>query len=81
MEQKQLKLIWPNGTIKKVNAGDSWMKAADQCGIKIPTGCLRGSCGACEIEVDGEIIRACISKISPTKGGVLEVHFLSDDIW
>ena len=30
--------------------------------VEIPTGCLTGSCGACEIEVNGEIVRACITE-------------------
>ncbi len=81
MKQKSVCVVWPNGIKKNVNDGDSWIEAANQCGITIPTGCLRGSCGACEIEVNGNIIRACISEIKSTLGDEIQVRFLSDDLW
>jgi len=51
-----------------------WQRAA-AAGLLIPqSGCLGGSCGACEIEVNGRVVRACISSVPPARsrcpGGV-----------
>ena len=63
MKQSKIKIIWPNNITTIVNEGDDWFSAAEVAGIEIPTGCLTGSCGACEIDVNGETVRACISNI------------------
>jgi len=42
---------------------------------------LGGSCGACEIEVNGKMVRACISTVPPSKSGGLEVAFATDPYW
>ena len=55
--------------------------AANEAGISIPTGCLGGSCGACEIEVNGKVVRACISTVPPSKSGQLTVDFATDPHW
>ncbi len=47
--------------------------------VEIPTGCLGGSCGACEIEVNGEVVRACIATVPNKKE--LNVDFFSDPYW
>jgi aerobic-type carbon monoxide dehydrogenase small subunit (CoxS/CutS family) len=47
----------------------------------IPTGCLGGSCGACEIEVNGQIVRACIATVPPSRAGVLTVALAADPYW
>ena len=53
-----IKINWPNKKSSNCPAGIEWLKAAHDANIEIPTGCLVGSCGACEIEVNGEVIRA-----------------------
>ena len=40
---------WPNGHTSQCLAGSDWLVAARTAGVTIPTGCLGGSCGACEI--------------------------------
>ncbi|MEY3726468.1 MAG: hypothetical protein RI971_1045 [Chloroflexota bacterium] len=52
-----------------------------QAGFSIPTGCLGGSCGACEIDVNGKTIRACIATVPPSKSGALTVEFATDPYW
>ena len=52
-----------------------------KAGIEIPTGCLTGSCGACEIDVNGETIRACISDIKSKKNCLLKVSLTTDPFW
>ena len=61
--------------------GDDWFSTAKKVGIEIPTGCLTGSCGACEIDVNGVTVRACISKIKKNKKAMLKVSLTTDPFW
>ena len=72
---------WPNGHTTQERIGQGWLVAASGAGISIPTGCLGGSCGACEIEVNGKVLRACISTVPPSKSGQLTVDFATDPHW
>ena len=54
-ETKNIKVIWPNNKETFVSEGDDWFSSAKKAGLEIPTGCLTGSCGACEIDVNGDI--------------------------
>ena len=74
-----IKINWPNKKSSNCPAGIEWLKAAHDANIEIPTGCLVGSCGACEIEVNGEVIRACIATVPEIKE--LQVEFFSDPYW
>ena len=80
-ETKNIKVIWPNNKETFVSDGDDWFSSAEKAGLEIPTGCLTGSCGACEIDVNGETVRACISEIKNTKNYTLEVSLTSDPFW
>ena len=75
----KVKINWPNNKSSECNPGEDWLKAASDAKIEIPTGCLGGSCGACEIEVNGKVIRACITSVPKAKE--LEVEFFSDPYW
>ena len=66
---------WPHGQTTMETVGEDWLKAASNADVSIPTGCLGGSCGACEIEVNGKMVRACISTVPPSKSGELVVTF------
>ena len=79
MDKKKVKITWPDNTCSICCAGEDWLKAAHEANIQIPTGCLGGSCGACEIEVNGAVIRACIDKVPNKKE--LKVEFYSDPYW
>ena len=72
---------WPDGHTSRESIGADWLQAAADAGIAIPTGCLGGSCGACEIEVNGKVVRACISSVPPSKSGQLTVEFATDPYW
>ena len=72
---------WPDGRITQERIGADWLQTASEAGISIPTGCLGGSCGACEIEVNGKVVRACISTVPPSKSGELTVDFATDPYW
>ena len=81
MKKTTIKVSWPNNAITFVEEGDDWFLMAEKAGLEIPTGCLTGSCGACEIEVNGEIVRPCITNINPKKEYYLRVNLVSDPFW
>ena len=76
-----LTLRWPNGRVSQAQVGTSWLEAAQLAGCPIPTGCLGGSCGACEIAVNGETLRACISCVEGAQGVTLEIDLGNDPYW
>ena len=78
---KDVLIQWPNGEQTRWSAGKDWLQAARVAGFSIPTGCLGGSCGACEIDVNGKTIRACIATVPASKGGELSVELASDPYW
>jgi ferredoxin len=60
--------------------GEALLKVADRAGIFIPTGCLMGSCHACEVEMDGEEVCGCITSVPPGKSEVT-IQLFSDPTW
>jgi len=78
---KNIKVIWPNNKETFVSEGDDWFSSAEKAGFEIPTGCLTGSCGACEIDVNGETVRACVSNIKSNKKSLLKISLTTDPFW
>ena len=72
---------WPHGRSTTAASGSDWLQAAQAAGFSIPTGCLGGSCGACEIDVNGRTIRACISTVPRVPGRSLTVALSADPYW
>ena len=81
MKKSKIKIIWPNNIETYASEGDDWFSIAEKVGLEIPTGSLTGSCGACEIDVNGETVRACISNIQSKKDCSLSVSFTTDPFW
>ena len=81
MKDTKIKIKWPNNSETYASEGDNWFSSAEKAGIFIPTGCLTGSCGACEIDVNGTTVRACISDIQTNKKCVLKVSLTTDPFW
>lgn len=81
MSSKLVKIQWPNGVTSLSKIGNLWLEEARANGITIPTGCLKGSCGACEIEVNGKVVRACISKINNDIEEKIKVELYYDPYW
>ena len=81
MKKKKIKIRWPNNNETYASEGDDWFSTAKQAGLDIPSGCLTGSCGACEIDVNGETIRACITSIKSKKKSLLKVSLTTDPFW
>ena len=73
-------ILWPNGALTPVPPGTEWLEAARQARCPIPTGCLGGSCGACEITVNGETLRACLALV-PASEDLLAVEPWDDPFW
>ncbi len=61
--------------------GDDWFSIAEKAGLEIPTGCLTGSCGACEIDVNGETVRPCVCDIEFKNEINLKIEFTKDPYW
>ncbi|SBO44381.1 2Fe-2S iron-sulfur cluster binding domain-containing protein [Cyanobium sp. NIES-981] len=72
---------WSDGSSTLVQPGCPWLEAARQAGFMIPTGCLGGSCGACEIDVNGRTVRACIATVPSSRRGSLTVDLAADPFW
>ena len=81
MKKSKIKIIWPNKIETYASEGDDWFSIAKKADLEIPTGCLTGSCGACEIDVNGETVRACISNIKNKKKSSLRVSLTTDPFW
>ena len=81
MKKANIKVKWPNNNETFVSDGDDWFSSAEKAGLEIPSGCLTGSCGACEIDVNGETIRACISDIRGSRKCLLKVSLTTDPFW
>tara|TARA_B100000282_G_scaffold225689_1_gene168495 strand:+ start:66 stop:320 length:255 start_codon:yes stop_codon:yes gene_type:complete len=81
LKETSIKIVWPNDKETFVSEGDNWFSSAKKAGLEIPTGCLTGSCGACEIDVNGETIRACICDIKGKKNSILKVSLTTDPFW
>jgi ferredoxin len=64
--------------------GEAILEVAKRAGIVIPTGCLMGSCHACEVELDdGEesiSICACITAV-PRGISQFTIHLDEDPVW
>ena len=76
-----VRIQWPDGLNSEHAVGMDWLAAAKAAGVSIPTGCMGGSCGACEIDVNGTTVRACISTVPGSRSGGLRVEFASDPYW
>ncbi|MCP9790445.1 2Fe-2S iron-sulfur cluster-binding protein [Vulcanococcus limneticus] len=80
-ERRSLEVIWPDGRRSQAQSGEDWLQAAAVAGYAIPTGCLGGSCGACEIEVNGQLVRACIATVPASASGQLVLEIAVDPHW
>lgn len=71
----------PDDVTVDAEVGEPLLEVAQRAGVVIPTGCLMGSCYACEVEVDdGDTIRACITAVPPGREE-LTINLLVDPTW
>ena len=81
MKNQTIKIRWPNNKETYASEGDDWFSIAEKAGLEIPAGCLTGSCGACEIDVNGKTVRACISYVKSKNNCTLNVSLTTDPFW
>jgi ferredoxin len=72
--------ILPDNIAIAAEVGEPWLEVAQRAEVLIPTGCLMGSCGACEVELEGKEIRCCISSVPPGASS-LTLTLFSDPTW
>ena len=72
----------PDDVTVSASVGEPLLKVAERAGVKIPTGCLMGSCHACEVEIEGleEPICSCISSVPPGNSE-LTINLYVDPTW
>ncbi len=71
----------PDNISIDAEVGEPLLQVADRAGVFIPTGCLMGSCHACEVELgNGREVCACISAVPPGSPE-LTINLYSDPIW
>ncbi len=71
----------PDNIVINAEVGEPLLDVAEKAGVFIPTGCLMGSCHACEVELeDGTQICSCISSIPPEMEELI-INVYSDPIW
>jgi ferredoxin len=70
----------PDRITVTAETGEPLLNVAERAGIDIPTGCLMGSCYACEVEIDGEPVRACLATVPPGEA-TLNVRCYDDPVW
>ncbi|NEP58793.1 MAG: 2Fe-2S iron-sulfur cluster binding domain-containing protein [Symploca sp. SIO2G7] len=72
----------PDNVAITATPGESVLQVAERAGISIPTGCMMGSCHACEVEITGQEhpICACISAIPETQATYV-INLYVDPTW
>jgi ferredoxin len=71
----------PDDVTIDAEPGEPMLQVAERAGVDIPTGCLMGSCHACEVELDdGVAVCACISSI-PDGKEQLSIELYADPAW
>ncbi len=79
----QIRFLPDNITIA-AEPGEPLLAVADRAGITIPTGCLMGSCHACEVDLEMgekcESICACITAV-PQGTAEITINLYADPTW
>lgn len=71
----------PDDVTVDAEVGEPLLDVANRAGVLIPTGCLMGSCHACEVELDdGQFICSCISAVPPGRSH-LTINLTIDPTW
>jgi ferredoxin len=74
-------LFLPDNVTVDAQVGEPLLEIAQRAGLSIPTGCLMGSCHACEVTVEefGDIC-SCITGVPPGFPR-LTIQLFSDPTW
>ncbi len=83
LEKKYMKIhFFPEDVWIEAEYGESILEVAKRAQVFIPTGCLMGSCHACEVELeDGSSVRSCISSVPNSNKDEIKIYICSDPLW
>jgi len=71
----------PDNIETEAEVGEPMLAVAERAGVFIPTGCLMGSCHACEVELaDGTPVCACLCGIPAGQEKVI-IQLYGDPLW
>ena len=70
----------PDDVAIAAQAGEPLLSVAARAGVYISTGCLMGSCHACEVDLNGEPVCSCITSV-PDSDQEITVDLLGDPAW
>ncbi|WP_017717667.1 2Fe-2S iron-sulfur cluster-binding protein [Kamptonema formosum] len=71
----------PDEVTVDAEVGEPLLDVAERAGVSIPTGCLMGSCHACEVEIDGGgTVCSCITAVPPGRDK-LTINIDFDPTW
>ncbi|XTZ11215.1 MAG: 2Fe-2S iron-sulfur cluster-binding protein [cyanobacterium endosymbiont of Rhopalodia yunnanensis] len=71
----------PDKITIEAQPGELILEVAQRAEVFIPTGCLMGSCHACEVELgEGNPVCSCIRGI-PAGSDFLNIYVYSDPVW
>lgn len=72
----------PDNVTIQAKAGEPLLEVAARAGVHISTGCLMGSCHACEVEMTGEeeSVLACLTAV-PKGVDKLDINMMVDPTW
>jgi ferredoxin len=71
----------PDDVTVEAEVGEPLLDVAERAGVMIPTGCMMGSCHACEVEIEGgNTICACITAVPPGQEQ-LTINLYFDPAW
>ena len=70
----------PDNVTVEAEVGDPLLSVAQRAGVFISTGCLMGSCHACEVDVEGgDTVCACITAVPDVSN--LTIDLFVDPTW
>lgn len=71
----------PDNVTIEADVGEPLLTVAERAGVEIPTGCLMGSCHACEVDIEGiGELCSCISSVPPGRSQ-LTINLFVDPTW
>lgn len=72
----------PDNVTVAAEVGEALLQVAERAGVTIPTGCLMGSCHACEVDISSqeEPICACITAVPPGQEQLV-INLYVDPSW
>lgn len=69
----------PDDVMIDAEVGEPLLQVANRAGLSIPTGCLMGSCHACEVELGDDTVCACISSVPACQS--VTINLFVDPTW